>query len=30
VGSLGDAHDNAPAETVIGLYETELVQPRGL
>jgi putative transposase len=29
VGSVGDAYDNALAETVIGLYKTELIQPRG-
>jgi putative transposase len=29
VGSVGDAYDNALAETVIGLYRTELVKPRG-
>ncbi len=29
VGSVGDAYDNALAETVIGLFKTELVKPRG-
>ena len=29
VGGVGDAYDNALAETVIGLYKTELIQPRG-
>src|SRR5213075_2264171 len=29
VGSVGDAYDNALAETVIGLYKTELIQPHG-
>ena len=29
VGSVGDAYDNALAETVIGLYKTELIKPRG-
>ena len=29
VGSVGDAYDNALAETVIGLYKTELIRPRG-
>jgi putative transposase len=28
VGSVGDAYDNALAETVIGLYKTELIKPR--
>ena len=27
-GSVGDAYDNALAETVIGLYKTELIKPR--
>lgn len=29
VGSVGDALDNALAESVIGLYKTELIKPRG-
>ena len=29
VGSAGDAYDNALAESVIGLYKTELIKPRG-
>jgi putative transposase len=29
VGSAGDSYDNALAESVIGLYKTELVHPRG-
>jgi putative transposase len=29
VGSVGDAYDNALAETVIGLYKTELIKPHG-
>jgi putative transposase len=29
VGSVGDAYDNALAESVIGLYKTELIRPRG-
>ena len=29
VGSVGDAYDNALAETVIGLFKTELVKPHG-
>jgi putative transposase len=29
VGSVGDAYDNALAESVIGLYKTELIKPRG-
>src|SRR5690606_5380376 len=28
VGSRGDSYDNALAETIIGLYKTELVLPR--
>jgi putative transposase len=28
VGTVGDAYDNALAETVIGLYKTELIKPR--
>ena len=28
VGSRGDSYDNALAETIIGLYKTELVHPR--
>jgi len=29
VGSVGDAYDNALAETTIGLFKTELIKPRG-
>jgi len=29
VGSVGDAYDNALAESVIGLYKTELIKPCG-
>jgi len=29
VGSVGDAYDNALAESVIGLYKTELIKWRG-
>lgn len=29
VGSKGDSYDNAPAETVHGLYKTELIRRRG-
>jgi len=29
VESVGDAYDNALAETVIGLFKTELIKPRG-
>ena len=29
VGSVGDAYDNALAESMIGLYKTELIKPRG-
>ena len=29
VGSRGDSYDNALAETVIGLYKTELIYPQG-
>ena len=29
VGSVGDAYDNALAETVIGLFKTEVIQRRG-
>ena len=28
VGTAGDAYDNALAESVIGLYKTELIKPR--
>ncbi len=28
-GTAGDAYDNALAESVIGLYKTELIKPRG-
>ena len=29
VGTVGDSYDNALAETVNGLYKTELIKPRG-
>lgn len=29
VGSVGDSYDNAMAETIIGLYKTELIRQRG-
>jgi transposase InsO family protein len=29
VGSVGDSYDNALAETIIGLYKTELIHRRG-
>jgi putative transposase len=29
VGSVGDAYDNALAETTIGLFKTELIKPQG-
>jgi putative transposase len=29
VGSRGDSYDNARAESIIGLYKTELVRNRG-
>lgn len=29
VGSVGDAYDNALAETIIGLYKTEVIRGRG-
>lgn len=29
VGSRGDSHDNALAESIIGLYKTELIRKRG-
>jgi putative transposase len=29
VGTVGDAYDNALAESVIGLFKTELIRPRG-
>jgi putative transposase len=29
VGSRGDSYDNALAETIIGLYKTELIRRRG-
>jgi putative transposase len=29
VGSRGDAHDNALAESVIGLFKTEAIRPSG-
>jgi putative transposase len=29
VGSIGDSYDNALAESVIGLFKTEVIRPRG-
>ena len=29
MGSVGDSYDNALAETVIGLFETEVIRRRG-
>jgi len=29
VGSVGDSYDNAVAETVIGLFKTEVIRRRG-
>ncbi len=29
IGSIGDSYDNAMAESVIGLYKTELIGPQG-
>ena len=29
VRSVGDSYDNALAETIIGLYKTEVIRPRG-
>ena len=29
VGSVGDSYDNALAETIIGLYKTEVIRTRG-
>ena len=29
VGTVGDAYDNALAESVFGLFKTELIKPRG-
>ena len=29
VGSVGDSYDNALAESVIGLYKTEIIRRRG-
>jgi transposase InsO family protein len=29
VGSVGDSYDNALAETIIGLYKTEIIRQRG-
>ena len=29
VGSVGDSYDNALAETIIGLYKTEVIQRQG-
>ena len=28
IGTVGDAHDNALAESINGLYKTELIKPR--
>jgi len=30
VCSVGDSHDNALAETINGLFKTEVIRPRGL
>ncbi|MGH3854992.1 MAG: hypothetical protein ACRDR6_16155 [Pseudonocardiaceae bacterium] len=30
IGTVGDALDNALAESMIGLYKTELIKPHGL
>ena len=29
MGSVGDAYDNALAESQIGIYKTELIRPQG-
>ena len=29
VGTVGDSYDNAMAESIIGLYKTEVIRPRG-
>ena len=29
VGSVGDSYDNAPAETINGLYKAEVIHRRG-
>src|SRR4051794_16200751 len=29
IGTVGDAYDNALAESAIGLFKTELIKPRG-
>ncbi len=29
MGSVGDSYDNALAESIIGLYKTEVIRPRG-
>ena len=29
VGSVGDSYDNAPAETINGLYKAEMIHRRG-
>ena len=29
VGSVGDSYDNAMAETIIGLFKSEVIWPRG-
>ena len=28
IGTVGDAHDNSLAESINGLYKTELIKPR--
>jgi len=30
VGRVGDSYDNALAESIIGLYKTEVIRQRGL
>ena len=29
VGSVGDSYDNALAETIVGLFKTEIIRRRG-
>ena len=29
MGGVGDSYDNAPAESIIGLYKTEVIHHRG-
>ncbi len=29
MGSVGDSYDNALAETIFGLYKTEVIRPNG-